>query len=109
MFVGHDWWKHQSMQAALIQGEGTQQIEGSVQDHWIKEQTRETGNEIRIEAIENFRIAHVNFRFTQTKRRTTYFTNAADNSVGLRDGMRLRVVYVVVGEVNKIVKLEVAQ
>ncbi len=109
MFIGHDWWDHQAAQAAIARGEGTRQVEGVVQDHWIKEQTRETGDKVRIDTIEHFRIAHVDFEFAQTRSQQTYFTNAADHFVKLRDGMRLRVIYVAAGDTNQIVKLEAAE
>jgi hypothetical protein len=109
VFIGHDWWTHQSLQAAATTGEGIEQVEGIVQDHWIKEQTRETSDDVRVELVEHFRISHIDFQFAQTKSQGRYFTNAADHPVKLRDGMRLRVVYVAVGNTNKIVKLEVAQ
>jgi hypothetical protein len=107
--VGRDWWEHREMQAAISRGEGILQVEGVVQDHWIKEPARETGDMVRIETVEHFRIADVHFQFAQTDSDGRYFTNAGDHAVKLQDGMRLRIAYIAVGDSNRIVKLEVAR
>lgn len=109
MAVGHNWWEHQSMQTALSRGEGTEEVEGIVQDHWVKEQTRDTNDKVRIETIEHFRVAQIDFEFAQTKSQNHYFTNAADHALMLQNGMRLRIAYVEVDDANKIVKLEIAR
>lgn len=103
------WWQHRDLQAAMASGEGIEQIEGVVQDHWVKEETRETSNDVKIEVVEHFRISTVEFKFAQGRKTGRYFTNAADHSVKLYDGMRLRVSYVAAKKSNKIVKLEIAQ
>lgn len=104
-----DWWQYRSLQAAMADGEGVEQIEGIVQDHWVKEQTRETSNEVRIDLVEHFRISKIEFQFAQGQKEGRYFTNAADHRVKLYDGMRLRISYIATKKANKIVKLEVAE
>lgn len=109
VFVGYDWWTFRSIQTAAASGNGAQEIEGIVQDHWVKELTRETSSDLRIEMVEHFRISTVEFEFARTNRVGRYFSNAADHRVKLYNGMRLRIRYVETKTANKIVKLEAAQ
>lgn len=109
VFIGYDWWTYQSVQTAAASGEGAEEIEGIVQDHWVKEQTRETSSDVRIEMVEHFRISTVEFEFAQGSSESRYFANAADHRVKLYDGMRLRIRYLAKKTANKIVKLEIAR
>ena len=106
MAVIHLWWTHQTAQAAISRGEGIQQVEGILQDHWIKEETHQSGSSMRIVSVEHFRIAQTEFQFAAGDY-GPYFTNR--QGVKLENGMRLRVTYVDVDQRQKIVKLEVAQ
>jgi hypothetical protein len=104
--VGADWWNYQKLQAAAASDTGISHVEGVVQDHWVKEQTSDTGGEIKIETVEHFRIRHTHFQFIHGAGKGHYFTNSGDSAVDLREGMRLRIAYLEDGESNLIVKLE---
>jgi hypothetical protein len=106
MGVGQQWWAHQTAQATIRQGDGTQQVEGVVQDHWIKDETRQSGSTMRRVRTEHFRIEQTEFHFVAGDF-GPYFTNR--QGLKLENGMRLRVSYRELEQRRRIVKLEVAR
>lgn len=107
VFVGHDWWTHQSAQAAAASGEGAAVIDGIVQDHRVGEQTVETSDKVRIDMVEHFQVSDIAFDFAQGRGGGRYFSNGDDRHVKIYDGMRVRVTYIATEKANKIVKLEI--
>lgn len=89
-----DWSEHRALQEAAGGGSGAQVIDGIVQEHTVKEEPVETGERVRIGTVERFRVSGVSFKFAQTAALEPYFTNARERPVDIRDGQRLRIVYV---------------
>jgi hypothetical protein len=104
--VFQQWWSHQTAQAAIRQGDGTQQVEGVLQDHWIKDETRQSGSTMRLVRTEHFRIEQTEFQIVAGDY-GPYFTNR--QGLKLENGMRLRVTYLEFEQRRRIVKLEVAR
>lgn len=75
--------------------------EGIVNDHWIKSNGGKT--------FEHFRVDDVEFLFKHRDGDEAFFNNAGRQKTKLRDGMRLRIAYLVMGTNNRIVKLEIAR
>ena len=93
-------WDFFWMRSAAADGE-VEQIEGIVQDHWIKRASNDT--------FEHFRIGTVEFQFKHRDGDESFFNNAGRQKTELGDGIRLRVAYLVMGPNNRIVKLEIAR
>jgi len=94
-------WDFVWMRSAAANGK-VEQIEGIVQDHWIKRASNDT--------FEHFRIGTVEFFFKQRDGDESFFNNGGRQKTELRDDMRLRIAYLVMGtDNNRIVKLEIAR
>jgi len=94
-------WDFFSMRASAASGE-VENIEGIVEDHWIKKPGNDT--------FEHFRIGTVEFLFKHRDGDEAFFNNGGRQKTKLGDGMRLRVAYLVMGaDNNRIVKLEIAR
>lgn len=79
-----------------------ERAEGVVEDHWIK--TPRAG-----EIFEHFRVGDVEFLFKHRDGDEAFFNNSGRQATKLRDGMQLRIAYLVMGTNNRIVKLEIAR
>lgn len=96
-----NYWEFFWMRSAAANGE-VERIEGIVQDHEIKRSGNDT--------FENFRIGTVEFFFKHRDGDESFFNNGGRQKTELRDDMRLRIAYLVMGtDNNRIVKLEIAR
>jgi hypothetical protein len=89
-----DWFEHRALQDAAAGGPEARVIDGVVRDHRVKEEPVESGERVQVRTVERFRVAGISFKFAQTAALEPYFTNAREHPIEIRDGQRLRIVYV---------------
>lgn len=93
------------MAATEATGAEVRQVAGAISQHWVKQEDRGAEGKPRLVTVEHFRVGRTSFSFIQGA--GSYFSNE-DQAFDLENGTKVRVSYLIKGDDNRIVKLEIA-